>query len=110
VTTTGPSAALHSDFETTSLYVLWMPMLGVVGAGVGLRARQQKSKGRFLEVLLSAALLSCLAAELACSGSNNSNGGGGGGSRSTPSGTYTITVTGTFGSLQHSTTTTLKVQ
>jgi hypothetical protein len=41
----------------------------------------------------------------ACGGSSGSHGGGG-----TPLGTYTITFTGTSGSMQHATSVTLTVQ
>jgi len=51
-----------------------------------------------------------LAGALGCGGHSQSGGGGGGGNPGTTPGTYTITVTGTAGSLTEQATLTLSVQ
>jgi hypothetical protein len=50
-----------------------------------------------------------LIVQVACGGGASSSSGGGA-SGGTPAGNYAITITGTLGSTQHSTTTTLTVQ
>jgi len=46
----------------------------------------------------------------ACGGGSNNNGGGGGGNTGTPTGTYTVGVTGTYGTTTHTQNVTLTVQ
>ena len=77
---------------------LWLPIAGfaLMGAGFG---SSRSIKRRLFAFLVGAVLLSGLIFQVAC--------GGSGGPRST---TYRITVTGTSGSTQHSTTTTVTVQ
>jgi uncharacterized repeat protein (TIGR03803 family) len=71
-----------------------------------------RKRNRFLVLALVAAVLLglCLMALSGCGGSGGGNGGGGGGGGSTPSGTYTIIVTGTSSGLSSSTNITLVVQ
>jgi hypothetical protein len=110
VSTTGPSAGvLPSRPASGPFYALWLPLMGLVVAGVGF-GRKHKTMGTLSALALICVLFAGVVFQVAC----GSSGGGGGGSSGTPAGTYTITVSGTSspstGSLVRSTTTTLKVQ
>ena len=103
VTTTETAARMLQPSSGSGLiYALSLPMLGVV-AGIGGGSERKRRLPAFAFMLL----LTGLVFGIACGGGGGSNGGGNGG---TPAGTYTITVTGTAGPLQHSTTTTVTVQ
>jgi hypothetical protein len=96
ITTTGASAQVAFPSKKF-FYALWLPMGGlmVVGFAVGSAPRRRK--------LLLFATLAIVALGLvllpACGGGSSSGGGGGGGgggcSGCTPSGSYTVTITGT---------------
>ncbi|MGH9544347.1 MAG: FG-GAP repeat domain-containing protein [Terriglobales bacterium] len=105
------AASLNSlqPFGTGSL--LWLPVVGFVFVGTGFSMSSSRRRRRILmlprrRILMlpiGAILLTGTILQIAC--------GGGGGSSSGPKSTgYTVTITGTSGATQHSTTVNLTVQ
>jgi hypothetical protein len=83
-----------------------LPIGGLALLGTGLTSRKKKLWGFWLVCLLFSGLIILPA----CGGGSSSGGGGGGGHPGTPAGTYSVTVTGTAGSLTHTQPVSLTVQ
>lgn len=94
VRTTAPtSAVLHSSALSGWFYASWLP--AIIGVWREHRSGQNRRWVRMF--LLSTVLLAGASLQVACGGKSSTGGSGG-----TPLGTYTATVTGTSGTLQHS--------
>jgi hypothetical protein len=102
INTSAATASLVPSFlrqDSRSLQFLWLPVAGLAFMGAGV-SRSSSDNRRLLGFLVGCVLFAGLILQAAC----------GGGSSSPASQTYTITVTGTSGSTQHSTAVTLTVQ
>jgi hypothetical protein len=84
-------------------YAMWLPVGGLSLLGLGVGAGYKRRRG------LAGALLGLIAGTIllqgACKSSSSSPAATGG----TPAGTYTITITGSSGSVSHNTTVQLTV-
>jgi hypothetical protein len=79
-------------------------LFGTAGTG-------KQNRRKLLGLCLVFLVLSGCVCQIACGGGSSNSGGGGGGSTGTPSGQYTVTVTGmASGGLQQTSTATLQVQ
>ncbi len=108
VSTTAATAALvppNIRDGGSPLYTMVFPLVGLAAWGIGLAVDGRKK--RTLGLVFSCVLFGGLVLQTACS-----SGSGGGNSKSsgTPAGSYTVTVTGTSGSTQHTTSVKLTVQ
>jgi hypothetical protein len=106
ISTTGPSAWLApvSGHSYHLFYGLLLPIFGVALMGAGFVSRKKSLVGMVLALMISGLLF--LAACGGNSGGGNSGGTGGG----TPAGTYTISISGSAGSMLNTTKVTLTVQ
>jgi hypothetical protein len=111
VNTTGPQAVLlraEVRYRSRGLFALGLiiPAMLFGTAGMG-----KQNRGKLFGVCLVFLVLSGCVFQIACGGGSSNGGGGGGGSTGTPSGQYTITITGmASGAPQQTSTATLQVQ
>ena len=98
VSTTGSSAARRRS--SGIFYAMLLPLGGLTLLGAGFSSRRKKVLGLLLLFLVISGLVF-----MGACGGGSSSGGSGGGSGGTPAGKYTITVTGTSGTLTAQTTT-----
>jgi hypothetical protein len=110
VTTTSATAVLirpNIDHSFGPIYAMVFPIFGVALVGMGFSSGGRKRK-KLLGVAIGSVLFAALVLQVACGG--NSGGGGGTSTPGTPAGNYTVTVTGSSGSTQHTTAVTLTVR
>jgi hypothetical protein len=91
VTTTGTAAAMNR--APNFLYAMWLPIVGLSLVGMRFSTANSRRK-KLLGFVLLGVIMAALFFLPACGGSSN-KGGGGSCTGCTPSGSYTVTVTGT---------------
>jgi Right handed beta helix region/Bacterial Ig domain len=108
VTTTAATARLapSSMWRPGVLYAMWLPIGGIAFMAAGFSLRREKLLGLLLIGLMASGLIFLAA----CGGGSNKGGSVSPGTPGTPAGTYSITVAGTSGPIQHNATLTLNVQ
>jgi FG-GAP-like repeat/Divergent InlB B-repeat domain len=103
VMTTAPTFARTAASPSAWVFAAWIPLLGLVLTAV---RRSPAHSRKFFTCLLCVAILAGIAFQMACGGNSQMKSVAGG----TPPGSYTVTLTGISGSIQHSTVMTLSVQ
>jgi hypothetical protein len=109
ISTTAPtSAGLHwprlGHYQQLFYATLLPGFLGMVSI------TGRKRTLRIMRLLALSLVLGLMGLWVACGGGSSSGGGGGGGNGGTPTGTSSVTINATSGTLQHSTSITLTVQ
>jgi hypothetical protein len=107
VSTTAPHALVnHAGFSGSWTTPFGIALAGIVLCGMPTRRRRYRVRMRDVSLLL------CIAVGMGCGGGSSNPSGGSGAQTDpgTPVGTYTVTVTGTSGTLSHTATFTLIVQ
>jgi hypothetical protein len=103
VSTSAPTGALLHGTDTGVRYALWLPLFGLLATAVGFGSKQKNRKAKIATAALSCMLFAGLVLQFACGSGSSSNPG-------TPTGAYTVTVTGQSGAVVSSTTAMLTVQ
>ena len=105
ITTTGATAGAHAPANHSHpewLYALGLPFVATVFGGLGLGSKPHSKKK--LAAMAIGCLMVAILFQAACGGESKTGSGG------TPSGNYTVTITGTSGTTTRFTNITLKVQ
>jgi len=109
ISTTSTMGGLRRDKQRSRqapLYAFWSAFAGLGAAGMIILNPRSKKRNRKLKTYLALGIfIAILLPHTACGGGASSRSAG-----ATPSGTYTIIITGTSGSMQRATTAVLNVQ
>jgi IPT/TIG domain len=105
VSTTAATTASLVPHSGGLFYAMLLPIGGLALLRTGFTSGKKKLWGFLFGCLLFSGLII-----LPACGGGSSSGGGGGGHPGTPAGTYSVTVTGTAGSLTHAQTVSVTVQ
>jgi hypothetical protein len=112
--TTKAATKAENTLPNAPVYA-WLPFASILALGMGATRRKRSLVALGLLLVLTLALTGCAGFFVSENpgGSNNTNNSGGTGTTpapGTPAGTYTVTVTASAGSVQHTTSVTLVVQ
>jgi len=102
VSTVAPTSALLPGAGSGLRYALWLPLFGLVATGLGFGAKRKDRKAHWIAPALVCLLLTGTAVQVGCGGGTPKPG--------TLPGQYTVTVTGTSGSVVSTATAMLTVQ